>query len=309
MNKVLLSILFLFGIIGISYSQTGGTTCATAAQIFCGANFSGSTSGTGGDGVSACGTEGSAGQRWFYFVAPGNGSVTLSLCSGTSYDSRIHVYTGSCGAFSCTGQNDDSCGLQSQLTWTVTSGVTYYIRIGGFSGASGTFGAVFTCSIPVGGCMQFNACNFNPDANFDNGTCDFSCYGCTYAAASNYNPSATIDNGSCIFNVVADGCTDPDACNYCNLCASDDGSCDYSCLGCMYANASNYSATATRDNGTCQFPGCTDSAALNYSPAAINDDGSCQYQFPCQGDINNDGIIGVADLITFMSFFGTTCPN
>lgn len=291
------------------HAQVGGTSCAAAEQIFCDQIFSSSTPGTGGDGVSSCGTEGSGGQRWYYFVAPGNGNVNLSLCTGTTYDSRIHVYTGNCGGLTCLAQNDDACGLQSQVGWAVTSGVTYRIRIGGFGGSSGTFTANFTCSIPVGGCTQFNACNFNPSANFDDGSCSYGCYGCTYPAASNYQPTATIDNGTCLFNVVADGCTDPDACNYCNLCATDDGSCDYSCLGCTYSNAANYAIGASRDDGSCLFSGCTDPAALNYSAVALSDNGSCQYEFPCQGDINNDGIIGVADLIVFLGFFGTSCPN
>jgi hypothetical protein len=107
--------------------------------------------------------------------------------------------------------------------------------------------------------------------------------------------------------VVADGCTDPNACNYCNLCATDDGSCDYSCLGCTYANASNYSAAATRDDGTCIFSGCTDPAGINYSPVALVDDGSCYTEWICAGDINGDGIIGVADLVLFISNFGLGC--
>jgi hypothetical protein len=307
--KLVFTSLFLIALTLVGYSQTGGTTCAAAAPITCGASFTGSTAGTGGDGVTTCGTEGTGGQRWFSFTAPGNGTVNLNLCTGTSYDSRIHVYTGVCGALACLAQNDDACGLQSQLGWNVTTGTTYLIRIGGFGAGSGTFGASFTCNIPVGGCTQFNACNFNPSANFDNGTCDYSCYGCTYTAASNYNPTATIDNGSCVFNVVADGCTDPDACNYCNLCTSDDGSCDYACLGCTYSNAANFDAAATRDDGTCEFGGCTDPAALNYTPLALVDDGSCTFEFVCEGDINNDGLIGIGDLIIMLANFGFNCPN
>lgn len=58
-----------------------------------------------------------------------------------------------------------------------------------------------SCSVPVvPGCIYPLACNFNPEANVDNGICDFnSCAGCTYPDASNYVEFATIDNGSCIF--------------------------------------------------------------------------------------------------------------
>lgn len=305
-SKLFISIAFLLVSLS-SFSQAGGLACAAAEQIFCGSAYSSATTGTGPDGYLNCGTEGTGGQRWYYFVSPGNGTVTLSLCTGTSYDSRIHVYTGTCGALACAGQNDDSCGLQSQLSWAVTTGTTYYIRVGGFFAGAGAFTATMTCSIPVGGCLQANACNYDPSANFDNGSCDYSCYGCTYAAAANFDATATIDDGSCLFNVVADGCIDPTACNYCNLCATDDGSCDYSCLGCTYSNASNYSASATTDDGSCIFSGCTDPAGINYSPVALVDDGSCYTDWICAGDINGDGIIGVADLMLFVSNFGLGC--
>lgn len=312
MKKLVL--FYIFTILSSSYAftQAGGLNCAAAQQMFCGSNYSSTTSGTGGDGFVSCGTEGTGGQRWYFFTAPGNGNVTLSLCTGTNYDSRVHIYTGSCGSLTCLAQNDDACGLQSQLSWNVTNGTTYFIRIGGFFGASGAFTANLTCNIQVGGCTQANACNFNPLANFDNGTCDYSCYGCTYQLASNYSPSATIDNGTCIFNLVqvlTDGCIDPQACNFCPTCTTDDGSCDYSCLGCTYANAVNYNPASTRDDGSCIYGGCTDPVAFNYNPIALQDDGSCFYDNQCAGDINQDGIIGVADILGIMTYFGGNCPN
>lgn len=280
--RVILSVL-LTALTHMLFAQTGGIDCSSAETISCGASFSSATSGTGADGYVNCGTEGSGGQRWFVWTAPASGSVNFNLCTGTSYDSRIHVYSGNCGALTCVAQNDDACGLQSNLTWNVASGTTYYIRVGGYSANSGTFGAVFTCTLA----------------------------GCTYPEASNYDPNASTDNGTCIFNGVGsvDGCTDPGACNYCSLCSNDDGTCDYSCLGCTYSNASNFSATATRDDGSCIFEGCTDPTAINYTPMALVDDNTCYYDFPCQGDINNDGILGIGDLIIFLANFGLSCPN
>lgn len=169
-----------------------------------------------------------------------------------------------------------------------------------------------TFAVPVPGCTTPNACNYNPLAGIDDGSCDFSCYGCTYAAAINYSPVATIDNGSCQFQlvqVVTDGCIDPQACNFCPTCTTDDGSCDYSCLGCTYANAVNYNPASTRDDGSCVYGGCTDPVAFNYNPIALQDDGSCFYDNQCAGDINQDGIIGVADILGIMTYFGGNCPN
>jgi uncharacterized protein YuzB (UPF0349 family) len=45
--------------------------------------------------------------------------------------------------------------------------------------------------------------------------------------------------------------------------------------GCMDSNALNYEATATVDDGSCDFPGCTNEEADNFDLSATFDDGSC----------------------------------
>jgi len=94
---------------------------------------------------------------------------------------------------------------------------------------------------PLGGCMQGDATNYNPDATFDDGTCNFLIivYGCTDPEAENFQPNATHDDGRCIVlndnpdgngtNETASiyGCMDMDANNYDDKATEDDGSCDY----------------------------------------------------------------------------------
>ena len=53
-----------------------------------------------------------------------------------------------------------------------------------------------------------------------------------------------------------------------------------SILGCTNPNASNYSVTATVDNGSCLIPGCTDPTALNYNSSANSNNSSCIYTVP-----------------------------
>ncbi len=65
-------------------------------------------------------------------------------------------------------------------------------------------------------------------------------------------------------------------------------------LGCTYADATNYNADATKDDGSCSYAepepepepvmGCMDSDANNHNAAAEDDDGSCDYGM-AQGDI------------------------
>ena len=54
--------------------------------------------------------------------------------------------------------------------------------------------------VPVYGCTNKEACNYDPNATVDDGSCDLtSCVGCTDPEACNYNPQTTIDDGSCYY--------------------------------------------------------------------------------------------------------------
>ena len=88
-------------------------------------------------------------------------------------------------------------------------------------------------------------------------------------------------------NSSAFGCNDATACNY-NATAylADNSSCTYDCYGCTYPDAENFTNGATVDDGTCTF-----------APSA-ND---------CPADLNTDGTVTAADLLLFLSAFGTNC--
>jgi len=79
------------------------------------------------------------------------------------------------------------------------------------------------------------------------------------------------------------------------------------------SNAQGSSTVSTTiDVVACDVPGCMYPQAVNYNPAATVDDLSCQ--FPCSGsdcpaDLDDNGVIGVSDLLLFIGLFGSTCPN
>ena len=90
--------------------------------------------------------------------------------------------------------------------------------------------------------------------------------------------------GSCCLDVP--GCTYSNACNYDASATYDDGSCDFvTCVaaivdGCTYSNACNYNGSATSDDGSCEYTscaGCMDDTADNYDPVATIDSGDCEY--------------------------------
>jgi hypothetical protein len=142
-----------------------GQTCGQALPITCGVgSVSGNTSLNPNDnassGAAVCAI-GTAGQVWYSLNIPQGGQVTLSTCGGATWDTRIGVYSGSCGALACVAQNDDFCGLQSQLTFTANPGQSYLIRMGGFGAGQGAFTMTVSCVI---NCAPAPACVTNTAA-------------------------------------------------------------------------------------------------------------------------------------------------
>lgn len=135
----------------------GGSDSCSSPDVITGTgafqfNNSAATTGAEGQSNSACnffGATGIANDVWFVWTSIGTGNITLSLCGGTSMDSKVAVYAGAgCPGGAPLACNDDSCSLQSQLTFFVTNGSQYTIQLGNFPGAtgsSGTFSFLVCC--------------------------------------------------------------------------------------------------------------------------------------------------------------------
>jgi hypothetical protein len=126
-----------------------GDECATAMIADYGANAFETNTATPSanepDASQCSGTyldwDGSA-DIWFIWVADGSGNVYFHTCDGSSYDTSMALYEGSCdNQVACNGDADwglDGCqAYYSAIEYDVEAGETYYIRIGGWHGATG----------------------------------------------------------------------------------------------------------------------------------------------------------------------------
>ena len=73
---------------------------------------------------------------WYRYVAPATGTVEVNLC-GTGYDCAVQAFMGPCNALQPLACNDDTCGLQSVISFQGVTGQVYHIRVGGYSGSTG----------------------------------------------------------------------------------------------------------------------------------------------------------------------------
>ena len=228
---------------------------------------------------------------------------------------------------------------------------------GGSSNYDATFTMTGLCTsddIDIPGCTDATACNYNPSATTDDGSCDYSsCSGCTDPNACNYNPAAATDDGSCEFTSCA-GCTEVFSCNFDPNATIDDGSCilpydivyedlDGDGIGgsvgiadvCELGPGLSLETGDCDDDNNTVYPGAAgtaegidnncngvidaDEALPNLCPEDLNQDGLISVadilmllaDFGCTGaceaDLNNDGATNVNDILQILAAFGGSC--
>ena len=144
----------------------GGSDDCMSAEAISGSgtyNFDNSAATTDGNPHAAClafSQDQLENDVWFCWTSDCDGNVRVETCGLTGVDTRIAVYNG-CGVCPPTDAellvcNDDTCGLQSRVTFAATNGATYLIRIGNYPGAAaGTGQFTITCLPPAMEiCMQ-----------------------------------------------------------------------------------------------------------------------------------------------------------
>jgi hypothetical protein len=128
-----------------AYSQ-GSDACTTAQAIAGLGTFAFDNSSATLDGApdALCyefGTSNIENDVWFEWTAPSTELFVLETCSQTTVDTKLAAYDGSCAGpiLAC---NDDSCGLQSRVSFAATAGQPYLLRVGTFPSAAGGTGTI-----------------------------------------------------------------------------------------------------------------------------------------------------------------------
>ncbi len=127
--------------------------CVDAIPVSCGSVVTGSTTQATNETGLPCGSANKG--VWYSLTLPTSGIISINTCTGTNYDSWLSIYSGTCGALTCIGTNDDFCGLQSQVTTPPLPAGTYLILVSGYGTTSGNFTLTINCTLcpapPVGG--------------------------------------------------------------------------------------------------------------------------------------------------------------
>jgi hypothetical protein len=161
------------------------------------------TTGVEGQSETLCyafGTSAVNNDIWYSWTADATGPATVSTCAGATFDTKIAAYpgTGCPTAGSSLACNDDTCGLQSEITFNVVAGTTYTLQIGTFSAATVGGAASFDISI-VGPAEPGTAYCFCDSGNApcgNSGTAGNGCANGSNAAGANLTGSGTATIGS-----------------------------------------------------------------------------------------------------------------
>jgi len=123
---------YLLGFFALPFFAKSQNTCATALPIMAGNHNVTAVNGTEFPSI-ACANGGTAdvtAAEWYVYTPTANYSVTVTsvLAGSEGVDTRLHVFTGACGALSCLVGNDDAGGTtQSTATFTAVAGTPYII--------------------------------------------------------------------------------------------------------------------------------------------------------------------------------------
>jgi PKD repeat protein len=86
------------------------------------------------------------GSVWFSYTAPADSLIEANT-AGSGYDTVLSAWTGTQGSLTMLACNDDYNGSQSQISFSATTGTTYYIMVAQCCGYDGSGGGSLQLSV------------------------------------------------------------------------------------------------------------------------------------------------------------------
>ncbi|MDI1257602.1 MAG: T9SS type A sorting domain-containing protein [Flavobacterium sp.] len=168
MKKLLLLVVAVMSGVG-AFAQ--GATCAAATTVTSGSTYVVAPI-TTGTYVNGCSSTTATKAVWYKFTAAASGIVTIDATldvnpvgvAATDVDTRVHLFSGSCGGLTCVSFNDDADfagdDYRSKIQdVVVTAGTTYYIEWDN-KWTSGTVGFSWTFTFSAQTCFKPTAFTF-----------------------------------------------------------------------------------------------------------------------------------------------------
>ena len=289
--------------------------------------------GDGWNGALAAFNDGLGGILGFGALETGASGTASVTVAPYSMDPIFVAGDFTCVASANSANGNGICTLfdadDVNLEFISEPGVLYYVYVGAqdtdgnpLTDDNGAFDLEFTCAPIVEGCTDAGACNYNPDANVEDGSCDiFSCvcpdstgtpfqfymydsFGDGWNGASylitdlNGDAVASGNLDDALVSVDEDNFTGPE--NGYDLVCLEPGCYIISVEGGSYPSEVSWAlidesgATFTSGGPTDGITvslggavcGCTDTGACNYDETATDEDGSCEYE-SCAGCTDN----------------------
>ena len=149
---ILMSCMVCFAALD-SYAQPANDLCSAVTPTSfaftwanCNQSFVGTTIGATQTYSNFCAITSDAPDVWYGILGTG-GFITIRLIPSNGvpcqffpgWDTKLHVFRGSCTGLICVTANDDACLLWSEVTWNSSFNTIYFIKVSGVSGSTGTF--------------------------------------------------------------------------------------------------------------------------------------------------------------------------
>lgn len=255
---------------------------------------------------------------WYSYTATCNGTVNFSTCGQADFDTRLAIYSGTCDNLSIVACNDDGVGctgFTSSMDAELTSGQTYLLRVGGFSGdGSGTisincggggggpandectgatplnlganaFSTVLATGVTVlpPECISFTSVNINNDVWYTYTATATGTATISTCSTANFDTRLAAFSGTCDNLAIV-------ACN-------DDGS---GCTG--FTSLMTFEATC----GTTYYisVGAYGVGVTGTGTITVTQAGTCPS--PCVGDLDGSGDVNAGDLAILLGAWGST---